>query len=390
MKKILMYRWRAYNYLDIKEYFERHDYEVTEIYQHLESYDVEPEFAERLRGILKETSYEFVFTVNYFAVISDVCHELSVPYVSWSCDNPLISMYHESVFNDTNLIFLFDYVSFHEFKEMGVKNINYLPLCVDCDRIQHILNNGEDLDSYKNEISFVGSLYERNTYDRIEPELSDYLRGYLECYIELQSHMPGESLIDAALTVDVLTELMERFNLEKSEGSFSDLALVFSTTALGFKVARNQRIDALNMLSAIGEVSVYSNSDTSVLPRAVYRGGLDYWTEMPKVFNGSRINLNFTIPNIKSGIPLRVWDVMGSGGFLLTNRQSEMKLFFEEGKNIVTFGSYKEMMDKAVYYLNHDEERSKIAINSLEVIKKYHTYETRMKDMMGVIDKFVS
>lgn len=390
MKKILMYRWRAYNYLDIKKFFEFQGYEVVEIYQHLESYDVEPEFAEKLRSIMGDTSFEFVFTVNFFAVIADVCHDLSVPYVSWSCDNPLISMYHNSVFHDTNLIFLFDYVSFHEFKSMGVKNINYLPLCVDADRIEHIIHSSNDLLIYKNEISFVGSLYERNTYDRIEEELSDYLRGYLECYIELQSNMPGESLVDAALTVDILAELMEKFNLEKSEGSFSDLALVFSTTALGFKVARNQRIDALNMLSAIGDVGVYSNSDTSVLPRAKYKGGLDYWTEMPKVFNQSKINLNFTIPNIKSGIPLRVWDVMGSGGFLLTNRQTEMKLFFEEGKNIVTFGSYKEMMDKASYYLNHESEREEIAKNSLELIKKFHTYEIRMNDMMKTVREFIS
>lgn len=390
MKKMLMYRWRAYNYLDIKKYFESIGYEVTGIYQHLESYDVEPEFAEKLRGIMKENSFEFVFTVNYFAVIADVCYDLSVPYVSWSCDNPLISMYHNSVFHDTNLIFLFDYVSYLEFISMGVKNVNYLPLCVDVKRIEHFLKAENDLDIYKNEISFVGSLYERNTYDRIEDKLSDYLRGYLSCYIELQSNMPGESLVDAALTVDILAELMEKFNLKKSEGSFSDLALVFSTTALGFKVARNQRIDALNMLSAIGEVGVYSNSDTSVLPRATYKGGLDYWTEMPKVFNQSKINLNFTIPNIKSGIPLRVWDVMGSGGFLLTNRQTEMKLFFEEGKNIVTFGSYKEMMDKASYYLNHENERQEIAKNSLELIKKFHTYENRMNDMMKIVGEFIS
>lgn len=385
-----MYRWKAYNYLDIKKHLEIMGYEVDEIYQHLESYDVEEGFGEKLLEKLKEKSYDFVFTVNYFGVISNVCQDLGIPYVSWSCDSPLISMYHESVFNDVNIIFLFDYVSYNEFKGMGVKNVNYLPLCVDEGRISQVIKDAKDLDIYKNEVSFVGSLYERNNYDTIEPELDDYLRGYLECYMQLQSNMPGESLVDIALTVDILAKIEEKFKLNKSAGSFSDLGLIFQTTTLGFKIARTQRIDALNMLSAVFKVGVYSNSDVSVLPMVTYKGGLDYWSEMPKVFHMSEINLNFTIPNIKSGIPLRVWDIMGSGGFLITNRQSEMKLFFKEGESIVTFSSYRELMEKCDYYKKHEGERKKIIENSLSIVRKYHTYDVRMGEMFealkGLID----
>lgn len=384
-----MYRWKAYNYLDIKKHFELLGYEVDEIYQHLESYDVEADFAEKLISALKEKSYSFVFTVNYFGVISNVCQDLEIPYVSWSCDSPLISMYHDSVFNDVNIIFLFDYVSYNEFKEMGVKNVNYLPLCVDEGRISQMINGADDLFMYKNEVSFVGSLYERNNYDTIEPELDDYLRGYLECYMQIQSNMPGETLVDIALTADILAKIEEKFKLNKSEGSFSDLGLIFQTTTLGFKIARTQRIDALNMLSALYNVGVYSNSDVSVLPLVTYKGGLDYWSEMPKVFRMSDINLNFTIPNIKSGIPLRVWDIMGSGGFLVTNKQSEMQLFFKEGESIVTFSSYRELMEKCDYYKKHDKERKRIIENSLSIIRKYHTYNVRMGEMFGALKGLV-
>ncbi|MBQ2504358.1 MAG: hypothetical protein II528_08535, partial [Lachnospiraceae bacterium] len=119
MKKILMYRWRAYNYLDIKKTFEKMGYEITELWQHLENYDVDEVFAERLREELRAQAYEFVFTVNYFALIAEVCHEVGIRYVSWTCDNPLISMYHESVFYDTNRIFTFDETNLREFQAMG-------------------------------------------------------------------------------------------------------------------------------------------------------------------------------------------------------------------------------------------------------------------------------
>lgn len=382
-KKILIYRWKAYNYLDIKHHFILRGYEVDEIYQHLESYDVEDSFAEKIRDKIKSSSYEFVFSVNYFGVISNVCKEIGIPYISWSCDSPLISMYHDSVFNEVNKIFLFDYISYNEFKEMGVKNVNYLPLCVDVNRLRALISKADDLDNYKNNISFVGSLYERNNYDTVETELGDYLRGYLDCYIELQANMPGMPLIDAALSVDILAQIQERFKLNKSEGSFSDLGLIFQTTTLGFKVAKKQRIDALNMLSKKYKVSIYSNSDTEVLPLTEYKGGLDYWLEMPKAFNMSKINLNFTIPNIKSGIPLRVWDIMGSGGFLITNKQPEMALFFKEDEEIVTFSSYGELLEKTDYYIINDKARRSVVENALKKVEKFHTYDVRLEEMFS-------
>ena len=48
-KKILFYRWKAYNYLDIRQAFEKEGYEVTEVYQKLESYDIDRAFAAELR-----------------------------------------------------------------------------------------------------------------------------------------------------------------------------------------------------------------------------------------------------------------------------------------------------------------------------------------------------
>ena len=99
---ILIYKWKAYNYLDIYQTFLTMGYEVDVIEQHLPSYDEDAEFSARLYGLLQEKQYDFVFTVNYFGVISDTCEQFGIPYLSWSCDSPLISMYHQSVYNACN------------------------------------------------------------------------------------------------------------------------------------------------------------------------------------------------------------------------------------------------------------------------------------------------
>ena len=257
-----MYRWKAYNYKDIKHTFEELGYEVEEVYQDLLNYDVDEEFAEKLRGLIQASNYDFFFTVNYFPLISNVCQEQGLRYVCWSCDNPLISMYHKSVFNDVNRIFLFDLTNVEEFRGMGVEHVYHLPLAVDCNRLDYLFGNSTDLEAYKNEISFVGSLYEKNSYDKMEYTLPEYLRGYFEATMEAQRDLMGVNIIDRMLTPEILMELENYFELEKSEDSLSDLNLIFSVTTLGFKIAQKQRRRILIDLSKHHDVSIYTNSFT--------------------------------------------------------------------------------------------------------------------------------
>lgn len=160
-----------------------------------------------------------------------------------------------------------------------------------------------EMRKYRGDVAFVGSLYERNSYDKIKSRLPEYLRGYFDAVMEAQLNISGANIVEPMLTTNILEQLQEYFQLEKSEGSFSDLGLIFQTTVLGFKIAEIERRRALIELSKHYKVNVYSNSDVSDLLRIQYCGSVDYWSEMPKVFRMSKINLNFTIPNIKSGIP---------------------------------------------------------------------------------------
>ena len=384
---ILMYRWRAYNYRDIEQTFLLLGHTVDNIEQKLGSYDVSLEFEAVIEAKIRENHYDMVFTVNYFALISNVCARTGTKYVSWTCDNPLISMYHESVFRPCNYIFTFDKTNFIEFRQMGVEHIWYLPLAVDVNRLDAVMEQANDVQKYRGDVAFVGSLYERNSYDKLKHRLPEYLRGYFDAVMEAQLNIRGANIVEPMLTSDILEQLQEYFQLEKSDGSFSDLGLIFQTTVLGFKIAEIERRRALIELSKHYRVNVYSNSDVSDLFRIQYCGSVDYWSEMPKVFRASKINLNFTIPNIKSGIPLRIWDVLGSGGFLLTNYQAEIPYYFEEGKDLVCFDGTDDLSEKVRYYLEHEEERREIAQNGYWKVKEKHGYIERIRAMLAQIEQ---
>lgn len=393
---ILMYRWKAYNYRDIEQTFLLLGHTVDNIEQELGSYDVSPEFERVIEEKIRGTHYDMVFTVNYFPLISNVCERTGVKYVSWTCDNPLISMYHESVFHDCNYIFTFDKTNYLEFREMGVKHIWYLPLAVDTERMDALLGVPEEVGrwkvaqdpemrKYRGDVAFVGSLYERNSYDKIKNRLPEYLRGYFDAVMEAQLNISGANIVEPMLTTNILEQLQEYFQLEKSEGSFSDLGLIFQTTVLGFKIAEIERRRALIELSKHYRVNVYSNSDVSDLLRIQYCGSVDYWSEMPKVFRMSKINLNFTIPNIKSGIPLRIWDVLGCGGFLLTNYQAEIPYYFKEGEDLVCFDGLEDLCEKVGYYLEHEEERKRIAWNGYHKVREKHSYIERIHTILDTV-----
>ena len=115
-------------------------------------------------------------------------------------------------------------------------------------------------------------------------------------------------------------------------------------------------------------------------------GIVDYYTEMPLVFNRSRINLNITRRGIQTGMPLRAIDILGSGGFLLSNFQSDFLEYFVPGEDFVYFESREDLIQKVDYYLAHDKEREQIAQAGHEKVMHCYTYERKIKHLLEWVE----
>ena len=382
--KILMYRWKAYNQQDIIDNLIKRGHEVSEIFGEMSNFDTDVIFYNKFVKKLESDNFDMVLTVNYFPLISMACQEKGIQYVSWCCDCPLGTMYHETVYNPVNVIFTFDMLNAIEFKAMGA-NVHYLPLCAEVERVDKLLAESDDLSNYACDISFVGSMYNKNSYDEVYEHLPEYLQGYFDAVMKMQMNIYGEYLLDDMLESRTINELNRHFLLAKSEQSFSDLGLVFSTTVLGFKIAQMERKSLIAELSKCCEVDLYTDDDKIVMPRVRNRGLADYWTVAPKIFNSSRINLNFTIRNIRSGLPLRLWDIIGAGGFLITNYQPELEMYFKNGEDLVFFMDKDDLKEKVCYYLEHEEERKQIALNGQRKVRELHGYQQRFDEMSKII-----
>lgn len=384
--KILLYRWKAYNYKDVISALKRAGHELDMFFYDIADFDDDPGFCVLMEEYLKSKEYHIVMSVNYFTVISNVCEKNKIPYISWNCDSMLISMYHQSIFHECNYIFTFDLADVQKFRSMGVKHIFYLPLAADVKRLDDVVSERKKTEERAaGEITFIGNLYERNRYDGIEPFLPEYLRGYLEASLWAQLQISGGNLLQEMLTEEILMQLSDYFQLKKNRASFADLNLIFSSTVLGFKAASMEREICLNALSLSHSVDLYTNSQISGFPHITNLGKADYWNEMPFIFYNSKINLNFTIPNIINGTPLRVWDILASGGFCMTTYREELFRHFEQKKDLVVFEGKEDLLRKADYYLEHEQERKQIAENGYRKVKKYHTYDIRLQEMFRIL-----
>ena len=125
-------------------------------------------------------------------------------------------------------------------------------------------------------------------------------------------------------------------------------------------------------------------------------GGRIEHDEMVRVFGASRINLNlssaFTPGRLparllrrltgrteerKSQIKGRTFEVPGSGGFLLTDHVAYLEDYLKPGEEIALFESSDDLMDQVSWWLDHEDERARVADAGYRRVRAEHTYDHR-------------
>lgn len=397
--KILFYRYGNICEPDIIEAFQRLNIEVIEECSEMTNKKLTGAqqvdlLQKQYQSCVASEPFLFIFSVNYFPSIAEFCHIIQIPYVCWTVDCPVLELFSNSIKYNTNFIFLFDYAQYEYFQPQNPDHIFYLPLATNVRRWDQILHSDRNTISYQNDaacrdnISFVGSLYtEKCKYNDLK--LSPYADGFLTGLMEAQLRLYGCNFIEDALTPQIIAEVKAAANhFYSPEQTFTNTdAYVVANDYIGFKLAEQERIRTLNLLANYFDVNLYTRSDTRPLKNVHVKGGVQTLTEMPLVFANSRINLNITMRPIQTGLSLRVYDIMGCGGFLMTNFQSELTEYFTIGQDLESYGSPEELVDKCAYYLEHEEERLSIARNGYEKVKGFHTYDHRIKAMICEIGK---
>ena len=332
---------------------------------------------EKFVNKIEEGNYDFVFSVNYIPVVAIACHKKDMPYVSWSYDAPLnISHIENTLHFPTNYVFLFDSAQANGYISQGFDNVWHLPLAIDTSYYDVFKPTAADNKRFKSQISFVGQIY-NSTYPGLITPLGEFERKYLDSLINVQTDLYGAFVIDEYLNDDIIHKINTcyREKLKNTDFRITKKKLSYSmATYVTFK----ERVTILSLLSKKFDVSLYSGDKHPLLTETRHCGRVDYSTEMPYIFKCSDINLNITLKCLQTGIPLRALDIMGCGGFLLTNYQEEFLDFFIPDEDFVYYEDFGDSYEKAAFYLQNDVLRKQIAQNGYDKIKKYFSYDDRL------------
>ncbi len=388
--KILFINWNSFGNEDLTASLKELGHEVL-LYPFSKSISFyDRKWEQAFISYLRKNTPDYVFSFAYFPIVSKACEAEGILYLSWVYDSPHVALYSYTMLNRCNRIFLFDKELCLTFQKSGFPHIYYLPMAVNPSRLAPMLagQSEKNIRQYGSDVSFVGSLYsepKHDLYNRLT-NISPYTKGYLDGLVQAQMHVYGCSFLEDALTPDIMEDLLQSdYPMLPASDSVESSEYLYAQYVLSRRVTALEREKILTLLGQSHTVDLYTH-DASVSIKGVHNHGpVDYYDAMPFIFHNSKINLNISLRSIHSGIPLRAFDIMGSGGFLLSNYQSDFLDFFVPGEDFVFYEAPEQVPALVRYYLANEAERAAICKNGYEKVTRNHTYRQRLEEIFSVL-----
>ncbi|MEM6733067.1 MAG: glycosyltransferase, partial [Myxococcota bacterium] len=123
----------------------------------------------------------------------------------------------------------------------------------------------------------------------------------------------------------------------------------------------------------------------ALVPEAQLHGPVSYGRELSRVYERATVNLNATSFQMPSAVNQRVFDVPASGGFLLTDHQTDLETLFEPGSEVVTYRNSDELAALYERYASDEAGRNAVTEAATRRIRAEHTYVHRMKTMIRAL-----
>lgn len=335
-------------------------------------------FIERLSWEIRDFRPDLIFSVDHVGLVPRLFELMRVPYGCWWVDNPFFWVTKEMLIqgvSDYACIFLWDRGYTDNLKALGFKEIHFLPLATNPERFKKIELSSRDKERFSCEVSFVGSStidialnFEEFFLKRIKDPST---KGFIKEAMRQQAINP----------LDWMEGILKRLGLDPSsleDGERFSRILEFASMA-------GYREGILKALSTF-DLRVYGDSGwRRIIGEGVYFGPADYENDLPKVYNGSKINLNITMAQMKEAINQRVYDVSACGGFVLSDFRPDLERLFELGKEVVCYQNIKELKALCDHFLSHPREREEMADRAQKRVLREHTYMVRMDEALRIM-----
>ena len=142
-----------------------------------------------------------------------------------------------------------------------------------------------------------------------------------------------------------------------------------------------EREELLNSIKDLN-IKIYGWKDWKSSPLASYYHGPLNPAESVKAYRCAKVCLNTNINPPINGVNAKTFEIAASGGFQLSDYRKDVEDLFAVGQEIDIFRDEGELKNKIRFYLDHEEDRARIAAAGRSRVLKDHTMDRRAKKII--------
>jgi hypothetical protein len=121
-------------------------------------------------------------------------------------------------------------------------------------------------------------------------------------------------------------------------------------------------------------------------PNLIYQGNRDHFTELPRTYASTKINICISNGLCYKGVSSKLLDCLASGGFALTDPKEDLVRIFGDPVKKIFFRNVDELNEKIGYYLDRPSEREEIVDTLRRTIERRCT----VRNLFGAVLKSVN
>lgn len=340
-----------------------------------------------LEHTVRRLEPELLATVNYVDGLAEFCHRLDLDALCWEIDPATTAVAAPDV--PTRRVHVFTYRRSHveAYRRAGFEHVEYLPLAADPEERRPPALGPAERARYGAPLSFVGS--------SLVQQVDTYRGLFLRCWSawsgeseERGARLLGEVL--AAQREDGSRYLLPELLAERAPGFLESAPPVpggHAPLALAAEIAACQK--RLGYLAGLGPLGLrlWGDPGWKLAERhgARYAGPAGHRLELSRIYAASRVNLDVGRLYQNDIVPMRVFDALACGGFVLAEHTPDLEELFEIGVEVAAYRDEADLRARAAWYLEHPEEARAIARRGRAAVLERHAIRARVAHMLAAL-----
>ena len=328
--------------------------------------DIENSFREQIKTL----GGELLFSINFFAWISDFCQKEAISYCSWILQLPNFDLYTAAVKNTCNSFFVCDSYLVEKLWQVGILKVFFLP-----DAVERTIKR--EIVPVEREACFIARCPKDILY---MDGMSLYSKGYLDAFLHAQRVLYGASILEDGLLLRVQQEFMMCNPIP--DNILPEMQKLFIADCYFAPVCtRIQQQIFLQNFSSI--ITIYSDGDFTDFDKEK-RPFVEEEAKRQAIYSGKEFTLVLASHTLHNGIPRDTLEVIAAGGFPIAGFQRDYAYFFKKDETLVYFTNPAEFSQAVIRYGNSMEERERVKQAAYQALIKGHTYHHRITAMLEV------